>query len=190
MTALLGGSRPLAARPPTVGRVILYRGASPEDPAGSGPGGESPAPLVRRVRGPSLLQCGGALDAETGRGLPEDPWAMRHGLCGSLWMIGRWLSLSQDIRGSTESDTRGMHPYAASLHDGRCHVIGGWYPPTEGRMEQCGPAFSVANPHVCPGPTLGELSGGKWMARRGPPGLSASGGFPDREQGFVPSPTS
>ena len=45
------------------------------------------------------------------------------------------------------------------------YVIGNRYPPTEGRMVQCGPASGVANPHVCPGPFLGELSGGNWMAR-------------------------
>ena len=60
-------------------------------------------------------------------------------------------------------------------------VIGGWYPPTEGCMAQCGPAFSVANPHICSGPSLGKLSGGNRMARgalgrlrpRGVPGLGA-----------------
>ena len=45
------------------------------------------------------------------------------------------------------------------------NVIDGRYPPTEVRMVQCGPASSVANPHVCPGPLLGRLSGGNWMAR-------------------------
>ena len=50
-------------------------------------------------------------------------------------------------------------------------------------MVQCGPASSVANSHVCPGPFLGQLSGGNWMARgflwrlrlRGSPGLGVSG---------------
>ena len=43
-------------------------------------------------------------------------------------------------------------------------MIGNRYPPTEGRMVQCGPAFRAANPHVCPGPSFGKLSGGNWMA--------------------------
>ena len=65
-------------------------------------------------------------------------------------------------------------------------------------MGQCGPAFSVANPHVCLGPPLGELSGGNWMARGGlrrlrPRGSSGLGGglrpvpqpckYPDRPTG-------
>ena len=54
-------------------------------------------------------------------------------------------------------------------------VIGGGYPPTEGCMVQCGPAFSVANPHVCPGPPLGKLSGGNWMAHGAPRRLRPRG---------------
>lgn len=42
-------------------------------------------------------------------------------------------------------------------------------------MVQCGPAFSVANPHVCSGPLLGEFSGGNWMARGDLSAASAPG---------------
>lgn len=78
-------------------------------------------------------------------------------------MIGRWLSLSQDIRGSTQADNRGEPASCFTARRG-ADVIGDRYPPSEGRMGQCGPAFSVANPHVCAGPFLGQLSGGNWMA--------------------------
>ena len=42
-------------------------------------------------------------------------------------------------------------------------------------MVQCGPASSVANPHVCPGLSLGKLSGGNWMARGAPRWLRLRG---------------
>ena len=54
-------------------------------------------------------------------------------------------------------------------------------------MVQCGPAFSVANPHVCPGPLLGKLSGGNWMVR-GAPGGFGSGGCPGWVSGSGPTP--
>jgi len=101
-------------------------------------------------------------------------------------MVGRWLSLSQDIRGSTEAGTRGEPVSCLTARRGT-YVIGGWYPPTEGRMVQYGPAFSVANPHVCPGPSLGELSGGNWMAR-GDLSAASAPGFPGLGVGLRPLP--
>ena len=66
--------------------------------------------------------------------------------------------------GQPEFDTRG-DPVSCFTARLGIHVIGPRYPPTEVRMVQCGPASSVANPHVCPGPLLGQLSGGNWIAR-------------------------
>jgi hypothetical protein len=90
-------------------------------------------------------------------------------------MIGRWLPLSPRQIGGQPKSMSVSIPLAASLHGGGPYVIGGWYPPSEGRMGQCGPAFSVANPHACPGPFLGKLSGGNWMARGDLPAASAPG---------------
>ena len=78
-------------------------------------------------------------------------------------------------------------PLAASLHGGGPHVIGGWYPPSEGRMGPCGPASSVANPHVGPGPLLGKLSGGNRIARGGSRRLRLRGS-PGLGVGFRPFP--
>ena len=57
----------------------------------------------------------------------------------------------------------------------RTHVIGRWYSPAEGRMVQCGPAFSVANPHVCLGPSLGETQWGQLDGPGGPKWLRPQG---------------
>ena len=78
-------------------------------------------------------------------------------------MVGRWLSLSPRHSGVNRS----LQPFS--------DVTGGWYPPSEGHMSQCGPAFRVANPHVCGGPFLGELSGGNWMGRSRPSAASVPG---------------
>ena len=83
---------------------------------------------------------------------PEDPWALPRGLCWSLWMIGRWSALWSDIRGSSEARSRLVEAWRAAgilLLRGVCH-----------RM-RAPPGAALPGG----GPALGELSGGKWMAR-------------------------
>ena len=96
----------------------------------------------------ALLVSEGAV---AGRGWPEDPWVRpvgSDGVCGRL------------ADGYHFHKTFGGQPKPVAAFTG---VTGGWYPPAEGRMSQGGPAFRVANPRICSGPSLGEFSGGNWM---------------------------
>ena len=111
-------------------------------------------------------------------------WALKESVDG--WPMA--IIILKTFGGQPESDIRGDPVSCFTARQG-IHVIGPRYPPTEVRMVQCGPASSVANPHVCPGPFLGQLSGGNWIARvvfrrlrpwRVPPGgASGSGSAPD-----------
>ena len=83
------------------------------------------------------------------------------GVCG--WLADGY-HYPKTFGGQPESDIR-REPVSCFTARQGIHVIGHRYPPTEVRMVQCGPASSVANPHVCPGPLLGQLSGGNWIAR-------------------------
>ena len=56
--------------------------------SGSGSGGALPHPAAV---GPDGLE---PLGTATGSGWPEDSWGISRELRRSLWMIGRWLSLS------------------------------------------------------------------------------------------------
>ena len=68
-------------------------------------------------------------------------------------------------------------------------MIGSRYPPSEGRMVQCRPAFSVANSYVCPGPfSLGNSVGANgWSV--GSSGGFGPGGLPGWASGFGSSPS-
>ena len=81
-------------------------------------------------------------------------------------MINRWLTFSQDIRKSTEADTREGPTNCFTTRRGTL-MIDNWYPPTERCIKQCEPTFSVANPHVCLGPPLKKLNENNWMTRGG-----------------------
>ena len=104
----------------------------------------------------------------SGGAWPDEGGLKTHRLCsvGSEGVCG-WLAdgyhYPKTFGGQPKSITVAS-PLAASLHGGGADVIGDRYPPSEGCMGQCGPASSVANPHVCSGPSLGQLSGGNWMA--------------------------
>ena len=87
-------------------------------------------------------------------------WALKESVDG--WPMA--IIILKTFGGQPESDIRGDPVSCFTARQG-IHVIGHRYPPTEVRMVQCGPASSVANPHVCPGPLLGQLSGGNWIAR-------------------------
>ena len=176
----------IAARPPTVGRVRH---------TAKGPYGLplAPAWVVSRPHPTALSLILSRFSAmSTGLAGPDEGGLKTHRLCsvGSEGVCG-WLAdgyhYPKTFGGQPESDIR-REPVSCFTARQGIHVIGHRYPPTEVRMVQCGPASSVANPHVCPGPLLGQLSGGNWIARgvfrrlwlrRVPPGgASGSGSAP------------
>ena len=63
-----------------------------EAAVGSGPGDVSPHPTAE-PRGATRF-IAARLGSEAGRGWPEDPSVNPCGGRRSLWMVGRWLSLS------------------------------------------------------------------------------------------------
>lgn len=146
-----------------MGRVIYTAWVSREAAVGSGSGGESLHPTAMLSRFSRFIAA-----SFRRHGLDEGGLKTRRltpvgsaGVCG-------WLADGYHFPktfGGQPKPISEARPLVASLHGGRAFVIGDRHPPAEGRMVQCRPAFRVANPYVCPGSSLGQPSGGNWMAR-------------------------